>query len=1293
MLAGQVPTYPTPRAGLPLPHEGGFPGGGSPGTVTVVNSSNGVRFTGVPITGWIGRGGMPIDFSIFHNSVPAGDGFEVEGFENADLGSHWTHSYDMRGARLKHQIGTAFPPITLRFPDGRKIEFTFEPGPVDQVVEDYVYRANPKSFGYIKPNELDHYWTYYDKNGLKYFFRREDVPQPPSGWLQEGEVSDVPPSDPSAEFEHRVLDRIDDLNGNAIKIFRTANKNQISKIVDPSGRELKFEYGTKYVRIEDPAARSWEITGTTGPSNTATLTVRYPALADAPTANLDRIFTLTNGRIQTETDLRGKVWSTQYDSDKRCIGFQEPHFPLAGPGELNYGGHRVHYIPATASTPKKAIFEIRGHAGSSASFVLGGVEHLYGGQSLTEVSNYWYQATNGSIIPSTTILSWGPTLNGITGMTDPRGYNWTYQLDGQGNPTSATTPGGVSTFATYDANSRVTGSSNQTLPSFTRYGYTNGVLTSADRPPVQGTGYNLAVQNYLYQAGVDPNGLVTSTTEYHPTSPYAAPHVGGNTTLTYEYTTHGHLEKVKNPAQREWMYQSDAVGKVLSAKDPLNNETKVVYDDWDRPTKLIHPGENGGEIQLTYDGEGNVLTVTNEKGQVTSYTYSDNGLLLTVTDPLNRVTSYGYNAKGEVVRETNAKNESRYYTRNLRGDLIQLEDADGTIEQWIYDAAGNVVSHRQGVGTTDYFETAYTYDSTGRLTNIDRPGTANDIIFEFDRNIVWAGEPGNVDITRMRDAVGESKYLTDGYGTEKRVYVAQPGSAQAAYIFYPDINGRNSKTWQTTFQNSLYKYDNLGRLSEVVNPQGNSFTFSYDAANRLTTTAYSTGGWETITYDNRSRPIAIEVKNASGTTIQSQSYTYDVGSNVLTHTVDGATTTYTYDVADQLISESGPWGSRTYSYDANGNRTYGAGASYTYGPGDRLLSRGNETFTYDGLGRMKTRTLGGAVTTYNWDYDSRLVSVVQGSTTVQSNVYLGSGARVRQTEGGTSRNFRREGVGVTDPITYDGVAHITPGLARTEGGVNTSVFGGIKSQDLQVSGSAVASRRYDAFGVPVSSSGTWKGASAHGGFYGYQENPTTGLQLLGHRYYDPTLGRFISKDPIGSGSNWYAYCDNNPLNATDPTGLQKDIDSINATISRAMLQAVTHPSETIQTLRGLLLTHGLAVKTVERINKLIGQVRYQRGLMETHHYLPRQFGEFFSKKKIDIEKYTGRINAEYHRLIHGKLMRDGVDYGGYKRDRWWNYNREWKEWIDANRHASKEQILERARYMAERYGLSPTVLD
>jgi RHS repeat-associated protein len=39
------------------------------------------------------------------------------------------------------------------------------------------------------------------------------------------------------------------------------------------------------------------------------------------------------------------------------------------------------------------------------------------------------------------------------------------------------------------------------------------------------------------------------------------------------------------------------------------------------------------------------------------------------------------------------------------------------------------------------------------------------------------------------------------------------------------------------------------------------------------------------------------------------------------------------------------------------------------------------------------------------------------------------------------------------------------------------------------------------------------------------------------RWYDPTLGRFITEDPAKDGLNWYAYCFNNPLRYIDPTGL------------------------------------------------------------------------------------------------------------------------------------------------------------
>lgn len=54
---------------------------------------------------------------------------------------------------------------------------------------------------------------------------------------------------------------------------------------------------------------------------------------------------------------------------------------------------------------------------------------------------------------------------------------------------------------------------------------------------------------------------------------------------------------------------------------------------------------------------------------------------------------------------------------------------------------------------------------------------------------------------------------------------------------------------------------------------------------------------------------------------------------------------------------------------------------------------------------------------------------------------------------------------------------------------------------------------------------------------GYQSDSDTGLQLLGHRYYDPSTGRFLTRDPIGDGRNWYVYCDNNPTSGVDPDGL------------------------------------------------------------------------------------------------------------------------------------------------------------
>ena len=54
------------------------------------------------------------------------------------------------------------------------------------------------------------------------------------------------------------------------------------------------------------------------------------------------------------------------------------------------------------------------------------------------------------------------------------------------------------------------------------------------------------------------------------------------------------------------------------------------------------------------------------------------------------------------------------------------------------------------------------------------------------------------------------------------------------------------------------------------------------------------------------------------------------------------------------------------------------------------------------------------------------------------------------------------------------------------------------------------------------------------------QDTRSGLYYYGARYYDPELGRFIQPDTILDGLNRFAYCHNNPVKYTDPTGNTAD---------------------------------------------------------------------------------------------------------------------------------------------------------
>ena len=97
----------------------------------------------------------------------------------------------------------------------------------------------------------------------------------------------------------------------------------------------------------------------------------------------------------------------------------------------------------------------------------------------------------------------------------------------------------------------------------------------------------------------------------------------------------------------------------------------------------------------------------------------------------------------------------------------------------------------------------------------------------------------------------------------------------------------------------------------------------------------------------------------------------------------------------------------------------------------------------------------------------------------------------------------------------------------------------------------MAQNTYDAYGT---------GNISHLSPFGYcgeYLDSETGFVYLRNRYYDPSIGRFISEDPIKSGTNWYVYCENNPIRYTDSFGLDKNLDDyINANYAGKMTVTV-----------------------------------------------------------------------------------------------------------------------------------------
>jgi RHS repeat-associated protein len=386
--------------------------------------------------------------------------------------------------------------------------------------------------------------------------------------------------------------------------------------------------------------------------------------------------------------------------------------------------------------------------------------------------------------------------------------------------------------------------------------------------------------------------------------------------------------------------QRDNMGHVTASYQPFFNQgastafvtpavtpaTITGYDSFDRARSLTYPDTLQAVEKTDYDigvaPSGCYLFHTTVTEPNTHYrdmfTDSANRTLEYVehADSNPAVTTYDYLPTGELALITDAEGNQTSFQYDLRGLQLAMTSPDaGTVMQ-TFDDMGNRTSltdanHANASTTVNY---TYSYD---RLMGIDYP-TKPDVTFAYSK--------------------GRIRTITDETGTRTFTY-GSLGEVTDDLRVIKRFDGA-SLTFDTKFT-----YDTLGRLLQIVYPEGTSVTNAYDEGGKLASVTGSGANWsrvyaDQIRYDvfgNRTQihygnnvltteayePLRVRLSSVltalpSGDQVQNLQYQYDPSSNPtkITNTLPALTSSsgnrpgqstlsLTYDGADQLLTAAG----------------------------------------------------------------------------------------------------------------------------------------------------------------------------------------------------------------------------------------------------------------------------------------------------------------------------------------------------------------------------------------------------
>lgn len=577
----------------------------------------------------------------------------------------------------------------------------------------------------------------------------------------------------------------------------------------------------------------------------------------------------------------------------------------------------------------------------------------------------------------------------------------------------------------------------------------------------------------------------------------------------YEYNEQNDIIKQTdgNGNVTQFTYENNNLVKIT---DALNNENQIIYNEFGQPTTIIDA--IGNHVSFDYDSYGNKNYVgfpamnlsasmvydqasrmtqsIDFKGYTKGYVYDLDDALLIETDALGHETRYVYDKNGNLTAIRNAAGDSTLFTYDFDKDFLLSMSFQGVTKHYDYNEDGTL--HTYTTPNGDVF--TYTYDNEGRVTS--------DGYSSYTYNL-----EGN-----LQSVSRNGKSITYAYDIFNRM-TSQSYDGQTVGYDYD----ANDNVIQITYPGNhvvTYSYNALNQLDSVIDWNGHATVYDYRADGTVISCLYPNRILTHYAYDITGRITDLSSTREDGTVIVNYHYDMDGNGNQISSlsleqfvdipNVDIPNVNYTYNAANRLITDS----INIYHYDYNGNMTVKGSSTYSYDEANNLVSysgNGSFAFTYDGKGNRRSASRNGELTKFVLDQNGNVLVELNGSNEVQCYYVYGQGLISRIKPDNTTHyyiyDYRGSVVVMTDDSEEANVTH---------------------------------KYQYDDFGNILQMEEADFNPFRYVGKYGVTYESEE-LYFMHARYYDPTIGRFLSEDPIWD-FNLYPYAANNPITGIDPAG-------------------------------------------------------------------------------------------------------------------------------------------------------------